>query len=226
MAEKYYKVCVVKDERCTVVLFCVFTTECINLRVFPFPVASDIWHPHGCGVDVWRLTRILDIDLSFGILYRGCDSIFLGSRVMTGSVRLIHTRFRLLEGSLYFTIRNWCISSHNPFAMLATASVAVFAVLMLQLFRRDCIAYLLERVSFKTIGSIASCQHVTADTISKPVRRLNFDLFALYLLHVIVQQNRQVSIQIYMNFMTNCSFLHLSQFKQNHCTSVRVTDLL
>jgi hypothetical protein len=44
--------------------------------------------------------------------------------------------------------------------MLATASVAFFAVLMLQLFRRECIACLLEEVSFKTTGKIASCDHV------------------------------------------------------------------
>jgi len=67
---------------------------------------------------------------------------------------------------MYFTVRDGCISTHSPFAMLATASVAVFAVLMLQLFRRDCIACLLEGVSFKTTGNIASCDHVTVDTIS------------------------------------------------------------
>jgi len=80
--------------------------------------------------------------------------------------RFFCTCYRLLESSLYFTVRDWCISSHSPFALLATASVAVFAVLMLQPFRRDCITCLLEGVSFKTTGNIASCNHVTPDTIS------------------------------------------------------------
>lgn len=82
------------------------------------------------------------------------------------SFRLFRTCFCLLENSLYFTVRDWRSSSHSPFAMLASASVAVFPVLILQLFRRDCIGCLLEGVSFKTTGNITSCDHVTVDTIS------------------------------------------------------------
>ena len=73
---------------------------------------------------------------------------------MTGGVSALSARDSLCWTArcTYFTVRDWCISSHSPFAMLATASVAVFAVLMLQLSQRDGISCLLEGVSFKTTG--------------------------------------------------------------------------